>query len=356
MWTESNMSSAHQQLSPLIAEENFQALDTAIQQLGLNFVIGNSFIDYCSLKHDLAMVTFLTTLAAHNTPNVRLAELIRRHDDSLTFTIMEIGAVPLEGSPEPFHQLLELFPGSQILAFEVDKDLCTELNRESKPGMKFFATALGRTEETRAFYETNHPMCCSLYEPNERLIRLYHNFEVAYLKSVGTIETVSLDYFVKKNNVESVDFIKIDIQGAELDVFEGGSNVLNQIVGMVCEVEFIPHYINQPLFGDVCAFLTNEDLMFHKFLGMAGRTLRPILVNNSANTATQHIWSDAIFIKDILKISELSPQKLLKLAMLAYIYRSPDLTYYCFEHYDKLKGSDIKGQFLSYTEGAKSAQ
>jgi len=277
----------------------------------------------------------------------KLAELILKHEKSLTFTVLEVGAVPLGGEPEPFYQLLDIFPGSQIIAFEVDKELCEKLNKTSRPGLKFFATALGRTEETRKFYETRHPMCCSLYEPNERLISLYNNFEVAYLKSVGSIETVSLDHFATQNNIESVDFIKIDIQGAELDVFQGGRSVLSQMVAMVCEVEFIPHYIDQPLFGDVCAFLSKEDIMFHKFLGLAGRTLSPIIMNNDPNEATQHVWSDAVFIRDIFKIPELSAHKLLKLGMLAYLYGSPDLTYHCFQLYDNLKGSSLAKSFLS---------
>lgn len=277
----------------------------------------------------------------------KLAELILKHEDSITFTMLEIGAVPLEGNPELFYQLLDFFPGSQILAFEVDPDLCEKLNKTARQGIKFFPTALGRTEETRTFYETNHPMCCSLYEPNEKLLRLYNNFEFSYLKSVGSIETVSLDYFAKHNDIQSVDFIKIDIQGAELDVFQGGRDVLSQMVAMVCEVEFIPLYVNQPLFGDVCALLSKEDIMFHKFLGMAGRALSPITVNSDINHGTQHCWTDAVFIKDILKVPTLSPQKLLKLAMFAYLYNSPDLTYHCFQHYDNLKGTDLTGLFRS---------
>lgn len=277
----------------------------------------------------------------------KLSDLIRKHEGSLTFNILEIGAVPLGGEPERFYQLLDLFPGSQIIAFEVDKYLCEQLNKTSRPDVKFFATALGRTEETRAFYETRHPMCCSLYKPNEKLISLYNNFEVAYLKSVGSIETVSLDHFAKQNNIGSVDFIKIDIQGAELDVFQGGKSVLYQIVAMVCEVEFIPHYIDQPLFGDVCAFLSKEDIMFHKFLGVSGRALSPITIDNDPRIPTQDIWSDAVFIRDIFKIPELPPQKLLKLAMLAFLYGSPDLTHHCFQHYDNLKGTDLKNSFLS---------
>ena len=89
-------------------------------------------------------------------------------------------------------------------------------------------------------------------------------------------------------------------------------------MALVSEVEFIPHYINQPLFGDVCSFLDKEDIMFHKFLGVAGRTLIPITLENNPNFSTQHIWSDAVFIKNILKIPKLKPSQLLKLAAFSF--------------------------------------
>ena len=277
----------------------------------------------------------------------KLAELIRKLDESLTFTMLEIGGVPLSNNPEPFHRLVDLFPGSEVYAFEVDKDQCDKLNQSSKLGIKFFANALGRAEETRPFYETQHPMCSSLYEPNEKLLKLFTNFEVLHLKFVRQIETVSLDFFAKNNNIAPVDFIKIDIQGAELDVFKGAVNVLKGVVTIVSEVEFIPLYVNQPLFGDVCSYLSKQDLMFHKFLGLAGRTLSPITIDNNPNLATQHCWSDAVFIRDIFKVSDLTSVQLLKLSMLAFLYGSPDLTFHALQHFDKLMGTKSSASFLN---------
>jgi len=270
-----------------------------------------------------------------------VGEIVREVESALSFTMLEVGALPVSGKKEPFHQLLDLFPESQIIAFEVDKNLCEELNRQAASGLRYFPVALGRTEERRPFYETNHPMCASLYEPNEKLISLYNNMEVAMLKSVGSIETQSLDYFAKENTIDSVDFIKIDIQGAELDVFQGGTNTLKDVVAIVSEVEFVHHYVDQPLFGDVCAFLAEQEIMFHKFLGMAGRSLKPIVIANNPNFPTQHMWSDAIFIRDIFKLPALSPSKLLKLGLLAFIYGSPDVTFQCFKNYDEKKGTNI---------------
>jgi len=284
-----------------------------------------------------------------------VGEIVREVESALAFTILEIGALPLEGKKEPFHQLLDIFPESRIIAFEVDKDLCDQLNRQARPGISYFPVALGRTEEQRTFYETNHPMCSSLYKPNEKLISMYNNMEVAMLKAVDSIETFSLDYFTDKNNIESVDFIKIDIQGAELDVFQGGANTLKEVVAIVSEVEFVSHYVDQPLFGDVCTFLAEKDIMFHKFLGMAGRSLKPIVIGNNPNFPTQHMWSDAIFIKDIFKISDLSASKLLKLGLLAFIYGSPDVTYWCFKNYDERNGTNIHKSLFDIDNKLKSA-
>ena len=285
-----------------------------------------------------------------------LGEIVREVESTLSFTILEIGARPLEGQKEPFYQLLDIFPESRIIAFEVDKDFCEQLNRKAKPGITFFPVALGRAEERRAFYETNHQKCCSLYKPNEKLLGMYNNLEVALLKSVNSIETFSLDYFTKENGIESVDFIKIDIQGAELDVFKGGAKTLDDVVFIVSEVEFISLYKKQPLFGDVCKYLSEQNFMFHKFLNMAARTIKPIIMNSDPNFGSQYMWSDAVFIKDIIKIPKLTPDKLLKMGLLSFIYGSPDVAFQCFKNYDDKKGTSVHKALFDLDNSALSGR
>ncbi len=106
-------------------------------------------------------------------------------------------------------------------------------------------------------------------------MRNYNNLEVAMLKSTGTITTTSLDSFTRQNSVDEIDFIKIDVQGAELDVFKGATKALDNVVFIVSEVEFIPLYIDQPLFGDVCKYLTENFINSLKWLGVP---LNPLLL------------------------------------------------------------------------------
>ena len=273
-------------------------------------------------------------------------DLIKDINIDICFTLLEVGAVKISEEEEPFYELLDYFPSSKIVGFEIDKEVCDKMNLSARDGVKYYPHALGEFNESKKLYITNHPMCSSLYKPNEDLISLYHNFEAAYLKSKTTIKTITLDNFLEANNIGSLDFIKIDVQGAELDIFRGGKKALKDVLKIVCEVEFIHHYENQPLFGDVCKFLNGYDLMFNKFLGMAGRSLRPIVFNSDKNFASQHIWSDAIFIKHIQKISQLSDKKLLKLSLLAAVYESLDLTHYCLSRFDERNSSSLATKWL----------
>lgn len=272
----------------------------------------------------------------------------------LHFTILEIGALPL-GKNEGFHFLLEIFPGSRIIAFEVDDGLCANLNKKAQPGLEYYPVALGRTEENRRFYQTMHPMCSSLYMPNEKLLDLYNNLEVAKLKSIGSMDTVSLDHFISNHDIGSVDFIKIDIQGAELEVFEGGVSTLKNTLAIVSEVEFVPLYEDQPLFGDVCAFLAVHGINFHKFLGFSGRTLKPLILQNDLNFATQHLWSDALFLRDIAQLSKLSSQQLLKYAVISNLYKSLDVALFCILEHDKREGTRIAEKYLEFEQKKERA-
>ena len=275
-----------------------------------------------------------------------LTEIIKQNNIDLSFNIIEIGAVQMTDTQEPFYQLLNHFPSSNIIGFELDKEVCSKMNASAKKGVKYYPFALGKANEKRKLYITQHPMCSSLYKPNEDLLRLYNRLDVAYLKEETEIDTITLDDFVDQNKIGGIDFIKIDVQGAELDVFQGGKNTLNNVLKIVTEVEFVPHYINQPLFGDVCKFLEKYNLMFNKFLGLAGRALKPMILK-TPQTPSQHIWTDAVFIYHVQKIKKLSDEKILKLSLLSLVYGSVDLTHFCLATYDEKNSTTFAKEFMN---------
>ena len=277
----------------------------------------------------------------------KLAEIINKNKIDCKFKILEIGALQIENSKPRFYKLLEYFPLSEIIGFEIEKDACDEMNSKAAKGIKYYPHALGEKNERRKLYITEHPMCTSLYKPIEILPKLYQNLQFMNLKKETEIETITLDTFAEQYSIEDVDFIKIDVQGAELDIFKGGKKLLKNVLKIVCEVEFIPLYQDQPLFADVTKFLNQNDFMFNKFVGIAGRTLKPTVFNNDPNIPSQLMWSDAIFIKQIEKIQTLSNEKLLKLSLLAAVYNSLDLTFFCLSIYDKNNSTTLAKDLMS---------
>ena len=275
-----------------------------------------------------------------------LAALLAGRRIPLAFNIVEVGAVPLGDQVEPFQALLDHFPGSRISAFELNPAVCAELNAKAPPGVRYYASALGRADEQRTLYETVYPLCTSLYEPDERYADVYQMLDVMRLKAKSTVQTTSLDRFTRENAIGSVDFIKMDVQGAELDVLQGGDQVLASVLAIVTEVEFVPLYKGQPLFGDVDAYLRGRDFMFHKLLGVSGRVMKPLARNGNVRYPMQLMWSDALFTCDVLEPRGLSGTQLLKLAVLLDLYESHDVALYLLHHHDALEGTALAPEYL----------
>ena len=280
-------------------------------------------------------------------PFKKLVEIIHETKVNCEFSLLEIGAAKTGKTKEPFYKILDYFPHSKIIGFEIDKKVCDKMNSEASEGIKYYPYALGKANERKKLYNTQAPMCTSLYKPNEKLISLYNNLDFAYLKNETEIETITLDNFISKNSLDNLDFIKIDTQGSELDIFNGGKNSLKNVVKIICEVEFVPIYEDQPLFGDVNKFLNENGFMFNKFLGLSGRALKPLILNKDLNKASQHMWSDAVFIKNIEVIRNLSDDKLLKLSILSAAYFSMDLTFFCLSIYDRRYSSNLAKNWIS---------
>jgi FkbM family methyltransferase len=83
------------------------------------------------------------------------------------------------------------------------------------------------------------------------------------------LETVELPVTTLDSlEFEAGDFVKLDVQGGERAVLEGGLGLLAGCVGVEVEVEFTSMYRAQPLFGDVCELLEGQGLEFVDFVSL----------------------------------------------------------------------------------------
>lgn len=243
----------------------------------------------------------------------------------LQVQVVDVGASSHGRLTEPYAALM-LFGLARVTGFEPNEAECVKLNQMyGGEGRDRYLPAFVGKGGAATFHETNWFMTGSLLSPNDSILSAFEQLDsVVQLVATHPVQTVRL---ADLSEVEDVDLIKIDVQGAELDVFHGAGAKLDQALVIWSEVEFLPLYENQPLFSDVEAYLRSRGFLFYAFDGISTRAYKPYANEVKMRGGRgQAIWSDAIFVRDFRTFNALSTDKLKKLAVLLdLVVRSRDL-------------------------------
>ena len=84
--------------------------------------------------------------------------------------------------------------------------------------------------------------------------------------------TMTLDTIVKQNNWQKPELIKIDVQGAEIDVLKGATETLSECKNIILEAQHVDYNEGAPKFEDV-----------RNFLESIGFSLRAQIIRNEAD-------------------------------------------------------------------------
>lgn len=215
-------------------------------------------------------------------------------------------------------------PELTIYGFDADADACDTANQDALerkvPWNEIHLPyAIAEQVGQANLYVTQNPMCSSLYEPNERYLRRFPRLpQYASLDFMAEVETTSLDTLYEAGEISEVDFLQIDVQGAELRVFQGADQLLDEVLAIQTEVEFSPLYKDQPLFADVDIHLRKKGFSLFALSPLAYEQRSPL---HSPLYEGQLIWGDAIYIRDPFLTEDTAvlkdPAKLFKLACVA---------------------------------------
>ncbi len=275
--------------------------------------------------------------------------------DRIYMTICNVGSRKLSIQDDYASQGWQIFaPNLSIYGFDADADACDEANAELETRQInwqeiHIPLALGKAIEERTLYVTKHPMCSSLYPPNEPYLeRMAGLPELMNLDFSFELDTTTLDLFCEEEGVNEIDFLQIDVQGADLDVLEGATQILNcGTLAIQIEVEFSHLYANQPLFADVDTFLRKHDFtLFDVSKSYRLRTRSPI---HSTGRMGQLLWGDAYYFRDLIREdidgNLRSPDRMLKLACIADIMHFPDYALEILEYLTLNYGEDSNYNF-----------
>lgn len=175
----------------------------------------------------------------------------------------------------------------------------------------------------------------SVYRPNEGLLRRWRYADglnmlerMRVVRSVRVPSTTVDDWF-RREEIPGVDFIKLNIQGAELEVLRGARTVLPGVLGLQLEASFLETYEGQPLLSDLDALVRDFGFSFFDFLApnIVGRSRSPVLANvqqavSSFRWPSQQIFEGHfLWLRDPIRTDEpILPEQVLKLAAFAELY------------------------------------
>ncbi|MCU0228234.1 MAG: FkbM family methyltransferase [Bryobacterales bacterium] len=261
-----------------------------------------------------------------------------------TLHLMDAGAMSL-GEPPPYQPALG-WPQTLLFGFEPQPIECARLNASATANTRFFPVALG-DGQTHTFHVGRMEATSSLFAPNLKLARQFRALaELMEVTRSSTIETTRLDDLAE---IPPLHYMKLDVQGAELMILQNGLRQLASTVMIHLEVEFVPLYQGQPLFGDVDCFLRGQGFQFHRFVSVSGRTAPPFLMNQGPYEAmSQQLWADVLYIRDMEQWPTLAAEQLIRLAALLHtLYGSFDLAGLALDAAGAQCGLALKDAYLS---------
>lgn len=148
-------------------------------------------------------------------------------------------------------EMAVLWPKATIYAFEPVPEIFNDLvqNTAYFPNVHRYPVALSDKSGRATFYVSSgdSDQAGSLLKPNDHL--KYHP-GVLFTKTIE-VDCVNLDEWAQKNNVDHIDFMWLDMQGAELMVLKAAPKILRTVKMIVTEVNFYETYAGCPLYPEV---------------------------------------------------------------------------------------------------------
>ena len=225
----------------------------------------------------------------------------------------------------------------RVYCFEPDAEECSRLAAEAPAQVRYIPQALSDSFGTVALYEARLAASTSLYKTRMDYFGRFLNWENGVTVGERTVVVRPLDEVAREYGVSHIDFIKLDAEGAELDVLKGGIEMLGKgsVLGILSEIRFHREINGSPPFAELDAFLTSRGFRLYDletnrhsrkalpYPGMADyRT--PAGERFFAYTTRGQVQDgDALYFRDLVA-GAASPLAMLKLCALMEIYSLND--------------------------------
>ncbi len=192
---------------------------------------------------------------ARNARGLRaVTEFINSQTDFGDITVYDIGA--RWGISPPYDQL-KVLQRLRSVGFEADTMEAEKLKAERRFS-HVCPDALGARTEKRTLHIGRDPGSSSLFRPNAREIERHTTWTGFETVKEVPLSVNPLDDVALRHQLPAPDYLKVDCEGAEGEIFQGATKTLAALCGVTFEARFIDLYDG----GATLAQLTDQ--MFGK--------------------------------------------------------------------------------------------
>lgn len=240
--------------------------------------------------------------------------------------VVDIGANPIDGAP-PYTPMLAAGL-CRVTGFEPQPEALLELQTNKGSFERYLPYAVG-DGGSHTLNICRASGMTSLFEPDPATLGLFEVLEpLGEVVERVPLSTQKLDDIVE---IEHLDFLKIDIQGGELAVFQGGVAKLADAVAVQTEVSFVTLYKDQPSMGDIDVEMRSQGFIPHCFVAVKHWPIAPYVVDNQPRLAlNQLLEADIVYVRDFSRPDAMTDEQLKHLALIAHhCYGSFDLALRC---------------------------
>lgn len=163
---------------------------------------------------------------------------------------------------------LNYYRPERVWLVEADQELASGLQQKfsGQPACKVIHAAIADTSGSVTFRINRHRASSSLLPISKRSTQIFQK-DLQETDAV-TVPALALDDLFAQEKIDRLDLLKVDIQGAERLLIQGGQRALQQVACIYIEVLFEELYEGCALFGEIDALLTPLGFKlrsFHEF-------------------------------------------------------------------------------------------
>lgn len=238
----------------------------------------------------------------------------------------------------------------EIHGFEPDEPECARLNllaQKGAPARHYYPAGLWSIDGTLPFHENHAGGGSSFMEQNQSVTDRWKfenptqvslSRDIFRPKRTYEMKVVKLETWARDNGISAIDFIKLNVQGGELEILRTAGPVLDTTLGLLIEVSFCESYKGRPLFSNIDIFVREKgfvffDLLAHHYIGREAsplaqqhlKSVRPKL-GQLVSAWGQLVEGHALYLRDPIAANPNGPsdklaiRNALMLACIAEIY------------------------------------